>query len=467
MAETKHAQAVFLEGSLMRHVTTMSLTASVGLMAIFAVDLIDMIFISMLGHESLAAAAGYASTLLFFTNSINIGLSIAAGALVARAIGAGDEEDAREYATSVAVFAALTGIIMPIILLPNLGLVLGWLGASGEVADLAVGYLRIILPSMAFVGIAMAAMAVLRAYGDARRSMYATLFGGLANAIFDPIFIFVLSLGLEGAAIASVIARVTMLAFAVYPAIVKHNGFAVPSVGLMVRDFSAVVKLAGPAVLTNVATPVGSAIVTREMSKYGSEAVAGMAVIGRLIPVAFGVVLALSGALGPIIGQNFGAKKMDRVRGALIAGLQFIAVYVLLASGILYLLRAPIAGLFDATGDTLTLIYLFCGPLALFNLFNGALFASNAGFNNLGRPTYSTWINWGKNTIGTWPFVILGSLLAGAPGILIGQALGGVLFAVLSVWLAFRVIAANDHGDEKHPFQGHRRWHILMHSGRW
>ncbi len=89
----------------MRHVSVMSFTASIGLMAMFTVDFIDMIFISMLGNEVLAAAVGYAGTVLFFTNSINIGLSIAAGALVAKSLGEKRREQAGEYATSVAIFS--------------------------------------------------------------------------------------------------------------------------------------------------------------------------------------------------------------------------------------------------------------------------------------------------------------------------------------------------------------------------
>lgn len=80
-------QAKFLTGSLFRHVTVMSLTASVGLMAVFAVDFIDMVFISMLGKEELAAAVGYAGAILFFTTSFGIGMAIAIGALVARSLG--------------------------------------------------------------------------------------------------------------------------------------------------------------------------------------------------------------------------------------------------------------------------------------------------------------------------------------------------------------------------------------------
>ena len=73
--------AKFLTGNLFRHVAVMSLTASVGLMAVFIVDFVDLIFISMLGKTELAAAVGYAGAILFFTTSFGIGLSIAAGCL--------------------------------------------------------------------------------------------------------------------------------------------------------------------------------------------------------------------------------------------------------------------------------------------------------------------------------------------------------------------------------------------------
>ncbi len=459
---------MFLEGSLMRHVSVMSFTASIGLMAMFAVDFIDMIFISMLGNDALAAAVGYAGTILFFTNSINIGLSIAGGSLVARALGANKDRDAKEYATSVAIFGVIIGILIPIIILPFLPQFLGLLGATGETARLATAYLWIIMPTMSFMSVAIISMAVLRAHGDAKRSMQATLFGAILNAILDPIFIFGFDWGLEGAAIASVCARIVMLVLAVAPVLKVYQGFAKPSVELVKRDARAVSKIAGPAVLTNVATPVGMAFVTREMSKYGSEAVAAMAIIGRLVPVSFAVVFALSGAIGPIVGQNFGAGNMQRVRGAFRAGIIFIALYVVVATVILFVLRDPIAGVFNATGLTKTLIFLFCGPLALAQFFNGVIFVANASFNNLGHPGKSAWINWGRNTLGTLPFVLLGSMWFGAAGVLIGLALGGVLFAGVAVYLVRDVMADDAARTEKTgPFQHQRRAHQLFSRRQW
>ncbi|SLN12395.1 Multidrug export protein MepA [Roseovarius litorisediminis] len=434
------AKTSFTSGNLFRHVSVMAFTSSIGLMAIFAVDLIDIIFISMLGQESLAAAAGYASTLMFFASAVNIGLSIAAGALVAKAIGADNEVDAREYATSVAVISVIVGILIPIITLPNIDFLLSLVGATGQVAEMAASYLWIILPTTLLSGMAMTAVAVLRAYGDANRAMYPSLAGAAVNAVFDPILIFTLGFGLEGAALATVLARFVTMLVALYPAIARYRAFAIPRPRCVMRDFGDAAKIAIPAVLGTVATPVGAAIVTREMAQFGSDAVAGMAVINRMVPVVFAVVLALSGAIGPIFGQNHGAGQHKRVREAFFDGLIFVAVYVLVMSALLFLLREPIADLFDATGMMRSLIFIYCGPLALAAFFNGAIFVSNASFNNLGHPMYSTWINWGRSTLGTLPLVILGASIWGAHGVLIGQAIGGIIFAGIAVSLSMRMI---------------------------
>ena len=203
-------QAKFLTGNLFRHVTVMSLTSSVGLMAIFAVDFIDMIFIAMLGKAALAAAVGYAATILFFTTSFGIGMAIAAGALVARALGAGDDRLAEERRTHALLYGVVFGAAFATGVWFELEPIVALLGATGETADLAVHYLKIIVPSLPFLMIGMMGGAILRAHGDARRAMMATIYGGLVNAVLDPILIFGLGLELTGAALASVAARIVI-----------------------------------------------------------------------------------------------------------------------------------------------------------------------------------------------------------------------------------------------------------------
>jgi len=461
------SRPVFLTGNLMRHVATMSFTASIGIMAVFAVDFLDVMFISMLGKKELAAAVGYSGSLLLFTNGINIGLSIAAVSLVARNLGARKPEKAREYATAVVLLTFLTSIIIPALVVPNLPSLLRMLGAEGETLEYAVSYTSIIMPTMCFMGFAMSSMAILRAHGGARHSMFVTLSGGIVNAVLDPILIFGVGWGLDGAAYASVIARGCMMAIGFWYVTKKYDALAWPDIKQFFKDFKAVWAIALPAVLTNLATPVGNAIVTREMANFGAEAVAAMAVIGRLTPLAFAVVLALSGAIGPIVGQNFGAKNFDRVRKAFINGLIFVAAYVAIVAIILYVLRQPIAFMFDATGDMAMLIFLFCGPLALFQFFNGAIFVCNASFNNLGHPLYSTYLNWARHTIGTWPFAIIGASMAGSAGVLIGQAIGGVVFAVIGIFVAWKLMHHLDPKDKESDMPEEQRIHQVTGQRTW
>ncbi len=445
------AQAKFLTGNLFRHVTVMSLTSSVGLMAVFLVDFVDMIFISMLGKAELAAAIGYAGAILFFTTSFGIGLAIAAGALVARALGAGEDQLARERTTHALTYGLIFGVVFSIVVWLYLAELVALLGAVGETADLSVMFLTIILPSVPFLILGMMGGAILRAYGDARRAMMSTIAGGLANAVLDPILIFGLDMELTGAAVASFVARIVIAVAALYPLVRIYGGVAMPHLPGMRRDLMPVLSIAFPAILAQIATPVGQAFVTRAMAGYGEAAVAGMAIVGRMIPVAFGVVFALSGAVGPILGQNFGAGNMARVRAGFTAAIWFAAIVILAVSGLLFALRGPLAALFEADGVTRDLIYLFCGPLALAFFFPGVLFVANAAFNNLGHPFYSTFTNWGRNVVAMLPLVWLGSTLFGAPGVLIGQALSGVIFGIIAWVLALRMIERG--GGEKEPHE--------------
>lgn len=433
--------AAFTSGSLFRHITVASFTSSVGLMAIFAVDLIDLLFISVLGIDELAAAAGYASTVMFFASSINIGTAIATSALVSTAVGAGDEKLARERATSFAALTIVVGIVVPVLILLNVDWLVAQLGAEGAVATKAVGYLWIVIPFTIFSGLSMVAVSMLRAHGDVKIAMYPSIFGAITNAVLDPILIFALGLGLPGAAWATAVARVVTFAFAMYPALKTYKAFAWPELGFIMREMVNVLRFTLPAVVANMAFPVGMAILTWTASRYGSEAVAGMAIVLRILPVAFAVARAAPGAIAPIIGQNYGASNMERVRQAYLDGIKFSALYVLAIMLLLFIFRQQVADLFSATGETREMILFFCSPLCTGVFFTCVIAIGNGALNSLGRPMLSPWIDWGRNTIGTLPFVLIGPQLLGGPeGILLGYVTGGAIFAGCSYWLMVRTI---------------------------
>lgn len=437
---SKTVKGKFVSGNIFQHIVIMSSTNAVGLTALFLVDLADLFFISLLGETELAAAVGYAGTIAFFTTSIGIGLSIAMTALVSRAIGQQNRKKARRLVINILVTGFIISSLVSAIAWIFTPELVSLIGAKGVTHQLAVEYLRILLPSLPILSIAMGAGAALRSVGDAKRAMYSTLAGGGVNAVLDPLFIFALGMGLHGAAVASVIARFAVVWVALYGVTNTHKLLGHFRYKTWIEDQKEIFKVAIPAITTNIATPIGNAYVTMMIASFGDSYVAGWAVVGRLLPVAFGMIFAMSGAAGPIIGQNFGAEQYDRVRLTLKRSLQFTSGYVALMALLIYFIQDHLINAFGAQGDAAQLIRFYCTWLCISFIFNGILFIANAAFNNLGYPTTSTVMNIGKATIGTIPLVYFGGQWFGAIGVVAGQAVGSIIFGLIAWGWAQRIL---------------------------
>ena len=422
----------------MRHVLVMAGTGAIGLVAVFAVDLINLFYISRLGEKQIAAAVGFAGVVGFFHTSICIGMMIGITASVARLIGADRMADARRMAThSLLVMVAITLLLGlgTVLFLPPL---LAALGASGEVARLAQRYLTVTMPSLPLLGLGMATSALLRSVGDARRSMVVTLGAAALTACLDPLFIFALSLGLDGAAIVSVISRSVMVILGMNGVWRVHQLLGPVERPRLAGDVRELASIAAPAVLTNLATPVGAAFVTHSVAQFGASAVAGQATIDRVTPVAFGLLYSLSGAVGPILSQNLGAKQFERVRETMRASLWFMLLAVGGAWLLLALLQGPLIRAFSLEGMAAEMVHAFCSWVCASFFFAGALFVANAAFNNLGRPLWSTGFNWARATLGTIPFAWWGAHY-GPVQVMAGQGAGLVIFGTLAMLASLRL----------------------------
>ncbi|MGL4490473.1 MAG: MATE family efflux transporter [Rhizobiaceae bacterium] len=445
----------FVTGSTLRHVLVMTATSSVGLMAVFLVDVLNLLYISMLGKQQLAAAIGYSGTLMFFLTSVAIGLTIATSAQVSRALGQENNAKAAELGGAGLLLMAGTMVLLSAFVVAFARPLTAMMGAQGETLDISVRFMNMVVPSMPLMAVGMSAAALLRAKGDARRSMYVTLAAAAVTAVLDPLFIFTFKLGIDGAAIVTVISRFALLGVGLYCVISIHKMLTIPSRATLLEAAKPYFAIGLPAVMTQLATPVGNAWVTAEMAKFGDDAVAAWAIIGRVTPVAFGAIFALSGAVGPILGQNYGARRFDRIQSTMYDSFKVVIVYVLIVWLLLALLRNPISDLFGATDGMRELISFYFVYVTGTFVFAGLLFVANAAFNNLGFPFYSTMANWGRATLGVIPFVSLGALWYGPQGALAGSGLGTVIFGLGATIVCLRVLktleAKNPPTDELQP----------------
>ena len=425
-------QARFLTGSTMGHVVRMTLTGAVGITFVFLVDAANLFWVSQLGDDRLMAAIGFAFAIQFFSVSSGVGLMIAATALISRQIGKGERQSARQLASAVLVMACGVQAAIALVILLFRWQLLDLAGAEGETRVLAARYLAMTVPSLAVMAIGLVASAALRAEGDGKRAMYVTLTSGSVAMVVDPILILWLGLGLDGAAVGLIISRIVLTLVALRFAINTHDLLARPSLWAIREYARPYLGLAAPAMLTQLSAPFGNYLLTGVMAQFGDPAVAAWAVVNRLYVMAFGGIFALSGATGGIFGQNFGARKYDRLRSTYRDALIFCVIYSLLAWGVLMLITPLVVRGFglDAAGEEVLKAFTFTTGAA--QTVMGMVYVSNTAFNALGRPMRSTIVNWTRDGVLVLPVAWWAASVWGAPGVIYGQAMVGVLVGALA-----------------------------------
>ncbi len=440
--ELKAEGAKFVTGSLMRHVVVMALSGTLALTFTFLIDFLALWWISRLKDERLIAAVGIGGTIQFTIMSISIGLMIACVAMVSRALGMGNRERARHIATAsllltVAVQGGLTLLVhvfrRPILVLS---------GAEGDVLDLADHFLAVSLPSMPLIAVGILTSGILRAVGDAWRSMLVTILAGVVAAVLDPLLIVWAEGGITGAAISILLARGVMAAAGLWYAIRKHRMLAAPDLSEARMLAAPYFAIALPAIATQLSPPFGSWAMTRAIAEHGDSAIAGLGVVGRLTVLAFGGIFALSGAIGGIIGQNHGAGRPDRVAEAFRAALIYAFVYTLVAWAVMAALTGPVIASFGLSTAGADVLRAFTHVAAGSFVFTGVLFVANATFNNLGRPLWSTVANWTRDAVLLWPLAVMMGRAFGAEGVIWAQAAANVVAGIGAGWIAARFIAA-------------------------
>ncbi len=425
-------QGRFLSGSTMGHVVRMTATGAMGITFVFLVDGANLFWISQLGQQQLVAAIGFAYAVQFFSVSVAVGLMIAATAVISRSIGMGNRDQARRQAGAGVVIAVSILACVIVLIVGFRHQLVGFAGATGETARLAARYLAITIPSLIPMSAALVLSGSLRADGYGAKAMYVTLFSGVMLMIIDPFLIFWMGWGLDGAAIGLVLFRFSLLGVAFYFAVIQMQLVDRPTRQTLRNIVGPFMVVAGPAIATQMSTPAGNYLLTIVMAQYGDEAMAAWAVVGRLTVVVFGGIFALSGAIGGIFGQNYGAGQMDRVRSTYRNALGFCAVYTLVAWALMLIATPYVIAAFGLKGVGADVLRSFTLVGVGGFIFIGALFVSNAAFNNLGKPSRSTLVNWIKDGALSFPAAVALSAIFGAPGVIYGQAVAGALMGVIA-----------------------------------
>jgi len=320
-AETDTSHAKLIRGSIPGHLVSQTLPMIIGVAAIMSIGLVDAYFIGQLGSLELAAIA-FIFPISVALTSLGVGVMVGINSVIARALGEGDREKAARRANLGIVFAFGCGIVMGATLFVTLDPIFVLMNADPELLPIIRTYMQPFSLGFPLILVIMGLNGVLRGQGEARKTSYVSLTYAAANWILDPILITGAfgypGLGIYGAALATVIGWAFGIAMALY----LMRGTSLPldlsliAKGKILEPMGAILRVGLPAAMSNSINPIGLSVLTALVALEGQAAVAGFGAAGRLQSFAVVPLLALSGAIGAIVGQNWGAKQYDRAREA-------------------------------------------------------------------------------------------------------------------------------------------------------
>lgn len=428
-------KARLTEGPVGRHLVAMTVPVLFGITTMMAQGLIDSWFIGQVGDRQLAAFA-FGFPILMITTSVAIGLGAGTSSVVARAIGAGDHRRARRLSTDSLILSFLITAIVCVIGILTIRPLFQLLGAPEELLPMIQSFMTILYSGVPFVVVGMVGMASMRATGDTRLPGTLMVLASVINVILDPIFIFGLgpvpAMGLDGAAVASLLARGSIFVGTLYLMRFRLDmiSFNLPQADELKKSWRDILHVGIPAAGTNVIVPLGTAIITAMIAQYGQEAVAGFGVAIRLESMMLVIYYAMSSVIGPFVGQNYSAGSEARIQQAL----NLCAVFCLASGIVIALVLAGLSGfvpaLFSQSEAVVGVTELFLLVVPISYGTYGMVMVMNASFNGLGKPLPAVWISLARMLVLYVPLAFLGRAFFGITGIFAAYAIANILTGI-------------------------------------
>jgi len=427
------ANGSFTEGDLSRHLFRLSGYMILGFLAMTLAQFIEIVYLGRVGTEALAAAT-FAFPVLMAIGAATRGIGVGIGAVLARAIGAGDRERAAFLTTHGLLLVLAFNVACSVLLVVFGRPLFHLLGARGEVLDLVAAYITISAIGYPLFGLSMVGTGLMRAIGDPVYPGIVITAGSILQVLIGPFLIFgwagFPALGMEGAAWSFVIARTLSFLIGVYWFCVKERMIRA-SLARFGGSSREILHVGLPAMTSNVIEPFASAVVTRLLAPLGTAVVAGFGVGARIESVVFMVVIGIATNAAPLVGQNWGARRFDRVDQALRLCYRYCLVWGVIAALIMWSGGETFAGLINddpAVVATAT-VYLYIIPITIG--FAGVFNVANGAFNALSKPLPPLVLSLLRLLVFYIPLALLARQWFGHVGIFAAAAFTSV---VLGLW---------------------------------
>lgn len=381
-------QEQILRGSLWKAVLALAIPVIINSFLQTMYNLTDTYWLGKLGTEQLAAI-NLVSPVQSIIINFGSGITMAGSVLISQYIGAGEKKNAKGMANQIfmcamcfaAVCAALCFLLTP-------GIV-GWLKADGETFSHAVMYLRVVVWDMPFLYMVNIFSAVHQSQGDTLTPMFLNLSGILLNMILDPTLIVACGMGVAGAALATLLAKMAPAAVAFFLLTRKGNEIALDRrfMHFEKEKLKLILKIGLPTAIGGSTMQLGFLLMSRNVFAYGNQAMAAYGIGNRVNGLITLPTNGIGSAVATIVGQNMGAGQKERAdRGYRIS--MGISIVMLVVGGLILsrdFISTAIVSIFSDDGEVIAMAADFLSIMAFWCFTNGVYNSTIGLFNGTGH----------------------------------------------------------------------------------
>ena len=440
MVEKSNRIYLLEEAGVASALLKLGIPTMVGMLISALYNAIDAYFVGGLGMSQMGAVS-----VVFPIVQIIIGLGMMFGAgassYISRLLGKGANEQADKTASTSLFSGLLVGTIIIIGIMVFLDPVLTALGSTETILPYARAYAKIYVTGSIINVFTVMMNNLLTAQGATKFTMKAMLTGSIANVILDPIMIYGMDLGIEGAAIATVISLcINMALYIGY--IAKKKGvlrFSVRNIDPSKTIYAEVLKIGIPVLLFQMLASVAMGSINTAAKPYGDYAVAAMGAVTRIMTVVTYVVFGFLKGFQPFAGYNYGAKKYERLKKSIRLCMIWSTVFCIVAAIVLFIFADPIVSLF---GTDIEMAGIAAKALRL----NAVLFIT-FGFQMvyaslylaIGKSLVGSVLSLSRQGIFFFPLVLVLPHVMGLTGVVWVQPMADLLTTILTIVFAVRI----------------------------
>lgn len=407
----------------------------------FTYNIVDMILVGALGSDAVASI-GSSSFFINLGYAINALVVIGTGIKVAHALGEKNQNEVKKYINAGTAINLLLAITYGLILILGGKGLIGFLDLSNPIVEKdAYDYLAFHAPILFFNFFNVLYTRLLGSYGDNKLAFKINATGVVINTIFDPIFIYGLDFGVIGAALGTLCANVSI--FVLFLMSSKGNFKFHREQGVEPEKIREIVTLGIPNAFQRILFTIINILLAKIIAIYGSDAIAAQKVGLQIESIAYMVIGGLNGAVASFTGQNFGAKKYNRIVEGYQSALKLGTFYAGCITLVFLFFNVPIIRLFIREENTVSIASGYLSIIAFSQIFSALEMISNGLFTGIGKPKIPSIISIVFTSLRI-PMALFFSSLVGVNGVWMSISLSSVFKGAVA-YLVYKISVGKEY----------------------